>query len=54
MTFRRRENILEDSIIGKGGLPVHITLESDYAVRIVSCLAKNGGRMPGASPKKQA
>ncbi len=24
---------------------MHITLESDYAVRIVSCLAKNGGRM---------
>lgn len=24
---------------------MHITLESDYAVRIVSCLAKSGGRM---------
>ena len=24
---------------------MHITLESDYAVRIVSCLARQGGRM---------
>ena len=24
---------------------MHITLESDYAVRIVSCLAQSGGRM---------
>lgn len=24
---------------------MHITLESDYAVRIVHCLARNGGRM---------
>ena len=24
---------------------MHITLEADYAVRIVHCLAKNGGRM---------
>ena len=28
---------------------MHITLESDYAVRIVSCLAKNGGRMDARS-----
>ena len=28
---------------------VHITLESDYAVRIVYCLAQNGGRMEAAA-----
>lgn len=28
---------------------MHITLESDYAVRIVDCLAKNGGRMDAKS-----
>jgi len=28
---------------------MHITLESDYAVRIVHCLATNGGRMDARS-----
>ena len=28
---------------------MHITLESDYAVRIVYCLAQNGGRMEAAA-----
>ena len=32
---------------------VHITLESDYAVRIVYCLAQNGGRMEAAAIAEQ-
>lgn len=32
-------------IRSEGGAAVHITLESDYAVRIVSCLAQGNGRM---------
>ena len=28
---------------------MHITLEADYAVRIVHCLAKNGQRMDAKS-----
>ena len=32
---------------------MHITLESDYAVRIVYCLAQNGGRMEAAAIAEQ-
>ncbi len=32
---------------------MHITLESDYAVRIVYCLAQNGGRLDAASIAEQ-
>lgn len=33
---------------------MHITLETDYAVRIVDCLARNGGRMGAKSIAEQA